>query len=292
MEASIKKIIILFIFLLPTLCFSNPKFTLLFKSESTAHQQVLDKWPSNKFLNSILEQNQDATELEILFESKAVYDSLRINISGDALNLRNIKSITIKTKGENIHPKNRARIVRPEGLRLSNVRIFYLKDINCVIKDLIIDGNGTRYTCGLSISSVDSVVIENCLITNIFEGISFFSSKGQIINCIIEHCKQVDSNGGGMYIGDKADLEIIDSIFRFNEAQEGGGILANDCTVKILNSQFYGNFALNGSDICNKNDAVIELENTECRKNYPGKLQECVFDYNGPMPCFVGASFN
>lgn len=245
---------------------------------------TLTEWPEKKEIAPIFDK---AKSIEILFEPKARYDSFVINISRDDFNDRLLKTLVIRTRGENVKLEDRAILIRPDLLTQPNIFIGHISDAECLVKDLIIDGNSMVIGSAITVAYVESLVIENCMMTKARAGIySDYSMRAIIRNCLIEKCGYYEAKGGGIYLN-LSEVEIYNSVIQDNEAKEGGGILANESILKIVDSTLLNNFAVNGCSICEKNKSAITIENTVCKRN--AKNVSCLVDYNGP--CFVNSAF-
>ena len=243
----------------------------------------LTEWPEQKEVAKIFD---NAENIEILFEPKARYDSFVINISRDDFNHYFLKKIVIRTRGEDVKPKDRAILIRPDHWKQSNISINHILDAECLVKDLIIDGNSMVIGSAITAEYVASFVIENCMMTKARAGLYSNYSRVIMRNCLIEKCGYYEAKGGGIYLN-LSEVEIYNSVIQDNEAKEGGGILANESILKIVDSTLLNNFAVNGCSICEKNKSAITIENTVCKRN--AKNVSCLVDYNGP--CFVNSAF-
>ena len=163
------------------------------------------------------------------------------------------------------------------GVMLRNGRTFYsgggvwaTKGTNLNISDCIIANNETIYIAGGGgLSSQGNLTIRNCIIKNN----SAYSSGGlEIINGTVVIEKSVihgnlakTDSGGGILIGNKANVTIIDSVVYDNQAaSNGGGIFIDNTEIilSLINSTVSNNTAANlGGGIFTGDSSTTHMNN-------------------------------
>ena len=157
--------------------------------------------------------------------------------SGEVINLN--KDLTINGLGNTIDCRGE-----------KNCRAFYSTSGNIILKNLrIINGKNDDTDKGGAIQIMESAkyTIINCT----FENNWAESYGGAIYNGVdkkltIENCKFIgntahSADGGAIY--SKGDMDIEDSLFKSNVADEYGGAIACKKNMYLLNANFIGNEA-------------------------------------------------
>lgn len=124
----------------------------------------------------------------------------------------------------------------------------------CVIDGLIIRQGNAKFGGGILIESKPvqcdlytlTVTLRNCRLTynkaTTGAGVYDLESDAVFDNCRVD-TNTAESEGGGIFL-DKSSAEIIETAFKSNEADIGGGISGWDASPQVIGCLFRGNLAI------------------------------------------------